>query len=51
MSLGPHAGRGSDDGCSRLVSELAGEVDWGIVNVNLRSYYAEGSKTLAFEIS
>ena len=26
------------------------EVDWGIVNVNLRSYYAEGSKTLAFEI-
>ena len=32
------------------VSELAGEVDWGIVNVNLRSYYAEGSKTLAFEI-
>src|SRR5579862_5092740 len=43
--------RGSYDDCSRLVSELAGEVDWGIVNVNLRSYYAEGSKTLAFEIS
>jgi threonine synthase len=42
--------RGSYDDCSRLVSELAGEVDWGIVNVNLRSYYAEGSKTLAFEI-
>ncbi|HEY4347993.1 MAG TPA: threonine synthase [Gaiellaceae bacterium] len=41
---------GSYDDCSRLVSELAGEVDWGIVNVNLRSYYAEGSKTLAFEI-
>ncbi len=33
------------------MSELAGEVDWGIVNVNLRSYYAEGSKTLAFEIA
>ena len=32
------------------ISELAGEVDWGFVNVNLRSYYAEGSKTLAFEI-
>ena len=31
-------------------SEFAGEVEWGIVNVNLRSYYAEGSKTLAFEI-
>jgi threonine synthase len=42
--------RGSYDDCSRLVSELAGEVDWGFVNVNLRSYYAEGSKTLAFEI-
>jgi threonine synthase len=42
--------RGSYDDCSRLVSELSGEVEWGIVNVNLRSYYAEGSKTLAFEI-
>src|SRR5207248_2577286 len=41
--------RGSYDDCSRLVSELAGEVHWGFVNVNLRSYYAEGSKTLAFE--
>ncbi len=43
--------RGSYDDCSRLVSELASEVDWAIVNVNLRSYYAEGSKTLAFEIA
>ncbi|HEX7084487.1 MAG TPA: threonine synthase [Gaiellaceae bacterium] len=43
--------RGSYDDCSRLVSELAQEVEWGIVNVNLRSYYAEGSKTLAFEIA
>ena len=43
--------RGSYDDCSRLVSEFAYEVDWGIVNVNLRSYYAEGSKTLAFEIA
>src|SRR4051812_13319408 len=42
--------QGSYDDCSRLVSELAGEVEWGIVNVNLRSYYSEGSKTLAFEI-
>jgi threonine synthase len=42
--------RGSYDDCSRLVSELAGEVEWGFVNVNLRSYYSEGSKTLAFEI-
>ena len=45
-----YAVRGSYDDCSRLVSELAGEVDWGFVNVNLRSYYAEGSKTLSFEI-
>ncbi len=41
---------GSYDDCSRLVSELAGEVEWGFVNVNLRSYYAEGSKSLAFEV-
>jgi threonine synthase len=43
--------RGSYDDCSRLVSELALEGEWGIVNVNLRSYYAEGSKTLAFEVA
>jgi len=43
--------RGTYDDVSRLVSELAYEVDWGIVNVNLRSYYSEGSKTLAFEIA
>ena len=45
-----YAVRGSYDDCSRLISELAGEVEWGFVNVNLRSYYAEGSKTLSFEI-
>jgi threonine synthase len=45
-----YAVRGSYDDCSRLVVELAGEVDWAFVNVNLRPYYAEGSKTLAFEI-
>jgi threonine synthase len=43
--------RGSYDDCSRLAVELAGEVDWAFVNVNLRAYYAEGSKTLAFEIA
>ena len=41
--------RGTYDDCSRLVVELSGELDWAFVNVNLRSYYAEGSKTLAFE--
>jgi threonine synthase len=43
--------RGTYDDCSRLVTELAGEVEWGFVNNNLRAYYAEGSKTLAFEIA
>jgi threonine synthase len=43
--------RGSYDDCSRLVVELAGELPWAFVNVNLRAYYAEGSKTLAFEIA
>jgi threonine synthase len=43
--------RGTYDDCSRLVTELAGEVAWGFVNNNLRAYYAEGSKTVAFEIA
>jgi threonine synthase len=43
--------RGSYDDCSRLAVELASELDWAFVNVNLRAYYAEGSKTLAFEIA
>ena len=46
-----YAVNGSYDDCSRLVVELAGELDWAFVNVNLRAYYAEGSKTLAFEIT
>ena len=43
--------RGTYDDCSRLVVELSGELDWAFVNVTLRAYYAEGSKTLAFEIA
>jgi threonine synthase len=43
--------QGSYDDCSRLTVELSFEVDWAFVNVQLRSYYAEGSKTLAFEIA
>jgi threonine synthase len=42
---------GSYDDCSRLTVELSFELDWSFVNVGLRSYYAEGSKTLAFEIA
>src|SRR5436853_6237246 len=41
---------GSYDDVNRLCTELAGEhPSWAFVNVNLRTYYAEGSKTLAFE--
>ncbi len=42
---------GHYDACSRLTVELSFELPWGFVNVNLRSYYAEGSKTLAYEIA
>jgi len=42
---------GSYDDCSRLSVELSFELDWAFVNVGLRSYYAEGSKTLGFEIA
>ena len=42
--------RGSYDDCSRLTVELSFELPWAFVNVGLRAYYAEGSKTLAFEI-
>jgi threonine synthase len=41
---------GHYDHCSRLSVELSFELPWGFVNVNLRSYYAEGSKTLSYEI-
>src|SRR6187455_104735 len=41
---------GNYDHCSRLTIELSFELPWGFVNVNLRSYYAEGSKTLAYEV-
>jgi threonine synthase len=46
-----YAIEGSYDDCSRLPVELSFEVDWAFVNVQLRSYYAEGSKTLAFEVA
>lgn len=41
--------QGNYDAVNRLCSQLIDEYDWGFVNVNLRSYYAEGSKTIAFE--
>ena len=42
---------GNYDDVNRLASELAGEEeDWAFVNVNVRPYYAEGSKTLGYEV-
>src|SRR4029077_3443269 len=46
-----YAVRGSYDDCSRLTVELSFELPWAFVNVGLRSYYAEGSKTVAYEIA
>jgi threonine synthase len=43
--------KGSYDDVNRLCTELCAERDWAFVNINLRPYYAEGSKTLAFEIA
>jgi threonine synthase len=43
---------GNYDDVNRLASEIAGEEDgWAFVNVNVRPYYAEGSKTLGYEIA
>src|SRR3989454_8314376 len=42
---------GSYDQVNRLCSQIADERRWGFVNVNLRAYYAEGSKTVGFEIA
>jgi len=42
---------GSYDQVNRLCSQIADEYRWGFVNVNLRPYYAEGSKTVGFEIA
>jgi len=42
---------GSYDQVNRLCSQIADEHRWGFVNVNLRAYYAEGSKTVGFEIA
>jgi threonine synthase len=43
--------KGNYDDVNRLCTELSAEREWAFVNINLRPYYAEGSKTLAFEIA
>jgi threonine synthase len=42
---------GSYDDVNRLCAELAQKYNWGFININLRPYYAEGSKTLGFEVA
>lgn len=42
---------GNYDDVNRLCTEVAAQHPWGFVNVNLRPYYAEGSKTVGFEIA
>jgi len=42
---------GNYDQVNRLCSEVASKYGWGFVNINLRPYYAEGSKTYGFEIA
>src|SRR3954463_3685350 len=41
--------RGNYDAVNRLCTEVSGDRPWAFVNVNVRPYYAEGSKTLAYE--
>lgn len=44
--------KGNYDDVNKLASEIAGEEEgWAFVNVNVRPYYAEGSKTLGFEVA
>lgn len=42
---------GNYDDVNRLCTELSGEHEWAFVNVNMRPYYAEGSKTVGYEIA
>ncbi len=43
--------RGNYDEVNRLSSEIAGKYGWAFVNINIRPYYAEGSKTLGLEVA
>jgi len=42
---------GSYDDVNRLCARLAQRYNWGFININLRPYYAEGSKTLGYEVA
>jgi threonine synthase len=41
---------GNYDDVNRLCTQVADRLGWGFVNINLRAYYAEGAKTLGFEV-
>ena len=43
--------KGHYDEVNRLCAEIAGKFGWAFVNVNMRPYYAEGSKSMAYEIA
>jgi threonine synthase len=49
----PHvvAVEGNYDDVNRLCTQVADRYGWGFANINLRSYYAEGAKTMGFEIA
>ena len=42
--------KGHYDEVNRLCAEIAGKFGWAFVNVNMRPYYAEGSKSMGYEI-
>ena len=42
--------KGAYDDVNRLCSEIAGKYNWAFVNVNMRPYYSEGSKSFAYEV-
>ena len=44
-------GKGNYDEVNRLCAEIADRTDWAFVNVNVRPFYSEGSKTLAYEVA
>ncbi len=43
--------KGTYDEVNRLCGEISGKYDWAFVNINIRPYYAEGSKTFGYEIA
>src|SRR3989338_7269148 len=43
--------KGTYDEVNRLCSEIAGKYNWAFVNINMRAFYAEGSKSMGYEIA